>query len=316
MQTEALSYLKQHPVSLIVLDLNFSIETSGREGMQLLQEIRKINGQVPVILITGWGSIDLAVEGMKNGASDFITKPWSNDHVLQSVKTLYLVIGSVIAALGIAFSFVKVPPLTDPHVIATDTYAIGGEIHVEKKLFQHKHFVFAAIAQFFNVAAQGGTWAFFINYGHEIVGLSDKTAANYFAFSMVMMMLGRFAGTALMRFIKPYKLLAIFATANIVMCIIVAQGFGWPSFIALLFINFFFSIMFPTIFSLGLKDLGSKTQQASSFISMGVVGGAVFPFLMGYIGDHYSVAHAYYAPIICYAVIFMFGYKFYKVKHH
>ncbi|MHA4845676.1 sigma-54-dependent transcriptional regulator [Flavitalea antarctica] len=86
-QSEALEHLGSHPVSLIILDLNFSIETSGREGMQLLTEIRKANAAVPVILITGWGSIDLAVEGMKKGANDFITKPWTNDYLLQSIKT-------------------------------------------------------------------------------------------------------------------------------------------------------------------------------------------------------------------------------------
>jgi FHS family L-fucose permease-like MFS transporter len=94
----------------------------------------------------------------------------------------------------------------------------------------------------------------------------------------------------------------------------VAQNLGWPSYIALLMINFFFSIMFPTIFSLGLKNLGSRTQQAASFISMGVVGGAFFPFLMGYVADHYGIAPAYYTPIICYLVIFLFGYRFYKVQ--
>jgi FHS family L-fucose permease-like MFS transporter len=72
--------------------------------------------------------------------------------------------------------------------------------------------------------------------------------------------------------------------------------------------------MFPTIFSLGLKNLGSHTQQASSFISMGVVGGACFPFFMGLIANH-DIAHAYYFPIICYFVIFLFGFKLYKVKH-
>lgn len=85
---EALLIIKRSELSLIILDLNFSIDTSGREGMHLLQQIRKLNATVPVILITGWGSIELAVEGMKHGANDFITKPWSNEHLLQSVKTL------------------------------------------------------------------------------------------------------------------------------------------------------------------------------------------------------------------------------------
>ncbi|MDB5062911.1 MAG: fucP 1, partial [Mucilaginibacter sp.] len=197
----------------------------------------------------------------------------SND--LVSVKHLYIVIGTVIALIGVAFAFVKVPELSDPHIVATDSYAIAGVDHVDKTLFQHKHFVFAAIAQFFNVAAQGGTWAYFINYGHDVMHFSDEKAGYFFSLSMIMMVVGRSVGTVLMRYTAPNKLLAIFALCNIIMCIIVAQGFGWISFIALLFINFFFSIMFPTIFSLGLKNMGKQTQQASSFIVMGVVGGGI-----------------------------------------
>jgi DNA-binding NtrC family response regulator len=87
-KTEALTALAVRPISLIILDLNFSIETSGAEGMELLEEIRKESVTVPVILITGWGTIELAVKGMKLGANDFINKPWSNQHLLQSVKTL------------------------------------------------------------------------------------------------------------------------------------------------------------------------------------------------------------------------------------
>ena len=85
---EALQIIAEQNISLIVLDLNFSIETSGKEGMALLGEIKKIKIGIPVILITGWGTIELAVQGMKLGANDFINKPWSNEHLLQSVKTL------------------------------------------------------------------------------------------------------------------------------------------------------------------------------------------------------------------------------------
>ena len=233
----------------------------------------------------------------------------SND--LESVKTLYICIGAVITAIAVAFSFVKVPVLQDFHASeVSNTEGVGS---TKKSLFQHKHFIWAAIAQLFNVAAQGGTWAFFINYGIEKVNLTAENAAYYFSLSMVMMMLGRFIGTYLMRFIAPNKLLATFALANILMCIIVAQGLGWTSFVALIMLNFFFSIMFPTIFSLGLKNLGEHTQQASSFIVMGVVGGAIFPPLMGLVANT-NVAAAYYLPIICYVVIFFYGYKFYKVE--
>ncbi len=230
---------------------------------------------------------------------------------LTSVKTLYIVIGSVIASIAVLFSFVKVPALVDPHAVA-DPNAENVDLDPDKTLFQHKHFVWAVIAQFFNVAAQAGTWAFFINYGHEKMGFTDAVAGNYMILFFVLMLVGRFVGTFLMRYIAPHSLLAIFAACNIVMCLIIAQSWGWPSFIALLMLNFFFSIMFPTIFSLGLKNLGAHTQQASSFISMGVVGGAFFPFAMGAVAEH-DVAMAYYLPIICYAVIFLFGKKFYKV---
>ncbi len=231
---------------------------------------------------------------------------------LTSVKMLYIGIGSVIAIIALCFAFVKVPSLIDPHA----------EDHPEqanidkapgKSLFAHRHFRWAVIAQFFNVAAQSGTWAFFINYGHEKMGFTDEVAGNYLVLFMGLMLLGRFIGTFLMKFIQPPTLLAIFAACNILCCIIIAQSFGVVSFVALLALNFFFSIMFPTIFSLGLKNLGKHTQQASSFISMGVVGGALFPFAMGYVAET-NVAHAYYLPIICYFVIFLFGSKFYKVR--
>ena len=132
---------------------------------------------------------------------------------------------------------------------------------------------------------------------------------------MFMMMTGRFISTIMMRYvIAPNKLLATYACANAFLCVIIAQSWGWTSFIALIMLNFFMSIMFPTIFSLGLKDLGKHTQQASSFIVMGVVGGALFPPVMGLIANH-DVAGSYYLPIICYAVIFLFAYKFYKVRN-
>ena len=241
----------------------------------------------------------------------------SND--LESVKTLYVFIGAVIVAIAVAFSFVKVPPVQDAHVeigAEADAYAVPtvpADLARSRKLFQHKHFVWAVVAQLFNVAAQGGTWAFFINYGIEKMGFTAEKSAYYFAFSMVMLMIGRFIGTYLMRFIAPNKLLAGFALGSIAMCLLIAQGLGWPSFVGLIMLNFFFSIMFPTIFSLGLKNLGPQTQQASSFIVMGVVGGALFPPIMGLVADK-DIAAAYYLPIICYAVIFLFGAKFSKPR--
>lgn len=254
-----------------------------------------------------------AIIGPAIGAYFLLRHNVSGSTDLTSVKILYLVIGSVIALIAFCFAFVKVPALTDPHQ-SEGEQLISDDSTGAKPLFQNTHFVWAIAAQFFNVAAQSGVWAFFINYGHEMMGFDEEVAGNYMVLFMAMMLSGRFIGTFLMRLVQPPTLLACFALANIIMCVIVAQGFGWPSFVALLAINFFISIMFPTIFSLGLKSLGKHTQQASSFISMGVVGGALFPFAMGAVADSHGVADAYYLPIICYTVIFLFGWRFYKIS--
>ena len=145
------------------------------------------------------------------------------------------------------------------------------------------------------------------------MNFTSEKAAYFFSFSMILKMGGRFAGAYIMRYIEPNKLLGVFALCNILMCLLIAQGFGWTSFVALIMLNLFFSIMFPTIYSLGLKDLGPHKQQGSSFIVLGVAGGAVFPPLMGLIANH-NIAAAYYLPIICYAFISLFAFKLSKIR--
>ena len=241
---------------------------------------------------------------------------------LSSVKTLYVGIGSVILAIGVAFAFVRVPALPTAHAEvpaeAEAGYYAGDAAEFTRPaaargLQQQRHFWWAWLAQFLNVAAQGGTWAFFINYGVEKMHFSDATAGTYFSLFMVLLMSGRFAGTFLMRYVRPARLLTAFALANVLMCLLVAQSWGWVSFGALLLINFFFSIMFPTIFSLGIKNLGPDTPQASSFLVMAVAGGAVFPWLMGKVANH-DIAAAYYLPIVCYAFIALFGARLHRVR--
>jgi len=245
---------------------------------------------------------------------------------LSTVKFLYVTIGCVITLMGLIFAF---SPFS--HVkVGSAALRQNGEMGAAaptgvrakttpapplKDLLKERHFIFAVLAQFFNVAAQAGTWAFFINYGEETMHFSAEHAGYFFSLSIFLLVIGRFAGTFLMRYIKPYILLSTFACANILMCLVVAQAAGWISFVALLMINFFFSIMYPTIFSLGLKDLGSHTQQASSFIVMGFLGGAVFPPLMGLIANT-DIAGAYYLPIICYLTICLFGLQYPRLNRH
>jgi FHS family L-fucose permease-like MFS transporter len=239
---------------------------------------------------------------------------------LDSVKSLYTWIGVVVLVLAVIFSFIKVPSLKDPHTeeIEMLEHTTGEDHHADKvdssaPLWKQRHFVFAVIAQFFNIAAQGGTWAFFINYGVEKMHLAETQASYYFSLSMAMMMIGRFIGTFLMRYIAPNKVLAIFTMCNIVLCLIISQSFGWVSFISLIMLNLFLSVMYPTIFSLGLKKLGGKVQQASSFLVMAMFGGAFFTPVMGKITET-DVAHAYLLPIICYVIIVVFAVKLYKPK--
>ncbi|GAB2686384.1 L-fucose:H+ symporter permease [Mucilaginibacter koreensis] len=266
-------------------------ERTSDQRMNLAQAFNSLGGIIGPIVI-----------------SHFVLRS-DQEHALDliPVKNLYFIIGIVIMLIAAGFSFLKVNIHSQTRIVALDTYEVASEGYsADNSLFKRRHFVFAVVAQLFNVAAQGGTWAYFINYGHEVMHLSDEKSGYFFALSIFMMMVGRFAGTLLMRYIQPQTLLCVFAIANIVMCVLVAQSYGWLSFAALIMINFFFSIMFPTIFSLGLKDLGKKTQQASSYIVMGVVGGAIFPPLMGLVANE-SVARAYYLPIVCYLVIAAFA---------
>lgn len=250
----------------------------------------------------------------------FIFGGAGDDHSLDSVKSLYTCIGIVILFLAITFSLIKVPSLKDPHAEEAELldHAAGNnagtsESNPDAPLWKQRHFIWAVIAQFFNIAAQGGTWAFFINYGVEKMNLQETQASYYFSLSMAMMMIGRFIGTFLMRYIAPNKLLAIFTACNIVLCLVISQSFEWVSFVSLIMLNLFLSVMYPTIFSLGLKRLGNKVQQASSFLVMAMFGGAVFPPLMGHIAET-DVAHAYLLPIICYVIIILFALKYYRPK--
>ncbi len=234
---------------------------------------------------------------------------------LESVKTLYMIIGFVILAIALAFWFVKVPALKDPHAEQAENTidSVNLDVVPNAPLHRQRHFMWAVAAQFFNIGAQGGTWAYFINYGVEKTGLPDNQVAYYFSLSMAMMMIGRFIGTFLMRYIAPNKLLAVYSICNMLLCVIISQSFGWVSFGALIMLNFFLSVMYPTIFSLGLKKLGNKTEQASSFLVMAMFGGAVFPPIMGFVANT-NIAYAYLLPIVCYVVILLFAVKYYKPK--
>jgi MFS transporter, FHS family, L-fucose permease len=241
------------------------------------------------------------------GALFFGNKTGSTD--LGSVKFVYLAIAGLVLLVAFLFVSTKMPEIKEEELVS-DT-----KVHAGKTLFQHTHFVWAVIAQFFYVAAQVGIAALFINYCTEKnLGINSERAAYYLSAGMVLFTAGRFAGTAIMRFVAPNKLLALYAVINIALCAAVIWMEGMISVYALMAIFFFESIMFPTIFALGVKNLGSFTKKGASFIIMSIVGGALVPYVMGSLAQSRSTPFSYIVPLFCFVVVFLFAAVGYKSK--
>ncbi|WP_266364372.1 L-fucose:H+ symporter permease [Tellurirhabdus rosea] len=225
-----------------------------------------------------------------------------------SIQLPYLVVGGLVLLVALIFYRTPLPEIQE------ETLVTDAQSHSGKTLFQHAHFRAGVLAQFLNVGAQGCVWGFFINYATELSNLTDQKASYLLSVGMVIFMIGRFAGTFLMRYVKPNVLLGWYSVAIVALLIIVSLHLGQVSLYALLGFFFFQSITFPTIFALGVKDLGQYTKQGSSYIIMGIVGGAVFPPVMGWIADNSSIANSFLLPALFFAVIGWFGFKGSQVK--
>ncbi|HWN88007.1 MAG TPA: L-fucose:H+ symporter permease [Chitinophagaceae bacterium] len=226
-----------------------------------------------------------------------------------TVKIPYLIIAAVVIIVAIGFLFTRLPEVKES--AAADSHT-GFSI----KVLRHSHVRWAVIAQLFYVGAQVGVGSFFIRFSKQVMDLPEKQAAYWWGYiAMVGFMAGRFAGTFLMKFIKPQKLLLFYALINIVLLIIALNTHGKVAVYAVVAVPFFMSIMFPTIFALGIKELGEETKMASSLLVMSIVGGAMAPLLMGGISDYTgSMQKAYIIPLLCFIVVAWFGWKGYKIK--
>jgi MFS transporter, FHS family, L-fucose permease len=228
---------------------------------------------------------------------------------LGSVKLVYLAIAALVILVAVLFVSTKMPEVKEEELVA------GGAQKSSRKLFQHTHFVWAIIAQFFYVAAQVGIAALFINYCTEKrLGITNERAAYFLSASLLLFTIGRFVGTAVMRRIASNKLLAVYSAVNVFLCAGVVWLHGMVSVYALMGIFFFESIMFPTIFALGVKNLGVYTKKGASFIIMSIVGGALVPYIMGSLAQHHSTPFSYVVPLICFVVVFLFAIKGYQSK--
>lgn len=166
----------------------------------------------------------------------------------------------------------------------------------------------AIVAQFFYVGAQVTIWSYFINFAEDVVGVGEQQAAHLLGYSLMSFMAGRFAGTALMRFVAPGRMLVLFGVLAAALCAAAMLASGWTALVALGLTSFFMSIMFPTIFALGIAGLGPQTKLGSSLIIMAIIGGAVFPPLVGLIADQTgSLQPGMSVPLVSFVVVAVFG---------
>jgi FHS family L-fucose permease-like MFS transporter len=222
-----------------------------------------------------------------------------------SVKTPYTVLAIVLLVVAAIFYCIQLPD------IRKNATTISGSLF---KTFRHAHLSWAVITQFFYVGAQVCVFSLFILYATKATSLSDLQAADYLGIGGIAFLIGRFAGTAFMKFIAPHKLLLIYAILSMLLCGVAITGNGMITIYALIGICFFMSIMFPTIFSLGIKDLGADTEMASSLIVMSIVGGAIMPRIFAIISDTTrNIQLGYIVPLFCFMVVAYFGWKGYKI---
>ncbi len=211
----------------------------------------------------------------------------------------YTLIGVGVLLIAIMVALTKMPDVS------------GSSIKFSRSIFKHKHLVWAVVAQFFYVGAQASIWGITLNYIIDVLPGTTKQVAsiNYMPIGTTLFVVGRVAGTALLSIVKDHWLLRGFAVAATILCLVAATAGGMTGVGAVLAVNFFMSIMFPTIFAFGVKNLGPDLKLGSSFIIMAIAGGAVLPPIMGAIPN---VQTAFLVPAVCFAVVTLYSVRGYR----
>ncbi len=224
-----------------------------------------------------------------------------------SVKTPYFVLGSILVVIAIAFAFTKLPEINS-----------GEEHTINKNIFhtlKHKHLSWGVAAQFFYIGAQVCVFSLFIIYATKSAEITEVKAADYLGVGGIAFLIGRFIGTFLMKYFRASNLLAIYSIINVMLCLSAIFLHGMVTVYTVIAICFFMSIMFPTIFDLGIKNLGAETAIGSSLIVMSIVGGAILPRAFAYIGDATgNIQLGYFVPMICFAVVSYFGWRGHRIN--
>jgi FHS family L-fucose permease-like MFS transporter len=259
----------------------------------------------------------------------------------QTLYIPYVAIAIGVIVLAVIFYFANVPDIKTEDDYHLDDSAPG----VSHSIWSHPHFVFAVAAQFFYVAAQAGIFSFFINYMTAEVppipaswgaamtnlsahsgflrdwltgwfeagrqgglGITNKGASNLASLGFVCFLVGRFTGAGILRRFSAHKVLGLYGVLNVVATFLVFCKLGWLS-VACVFLSYFFmSIMFPTIFALGIFGLGARAKKASAYIVMAIMGGAILPKLMGHVADLYDMSRGFIVPMFCFAFVAFYGF--------
>jgi FHS family L-fucose permease-like MFS transporter len=265
----------------------------------------------------------------------------------QTLYIPYAAIAVVVAVLAIVFVFARVPDIKAEDDYLTDSAGSG----VSHSIWSHPHFVMAVAAQFLYVAAQAGIFSFFINYmtaevpaipaawddtmtslsasggvlshwltgwfaaGKDgVLGISNKGASNLASLGFVCFLVGRFTGAGLLKRFAAHRVLGLYGLLNVAATFIVFLKLGWLS-VACVFLSYFFmSIMFPTIFALGISGLGGRAKRASSFIVMAIMGGAILPKLMGAVADRFDMSRGFIVPMVCFAFVALYGFYWPRLR--
>lgn len=229
---------------------------------------------------------------------------------LSSMILPYVGIAVVVIAVAILFVRTPLPEIAEEDNETDDNAGIA------RPLISRRHFVLGVAAQFSYVAAQTGVFSYLINFvtdETQEVHFEKEYGPLFLALGFALFMIGRMSGSYLMRYFKPANMLAVYALICALLLPVVGAGSGWISIICLFGVFFFMSIMFPTIFALGIKDLGPDTKKASSFIVMSIVGGAIFPPVMGLIADKTSMSVGFLAAIPFFLFILYYAVSGHKV---
>lgn len=232
----------------------------------------------------------------------------------------YILVGVCVIIITLFFLFVKLPDIKEGaaeegHEPAPSTNSVPASSTAStKSLWQHKHFVLAFVAQIMYMIAQTGIFALFINYVMELDDTITKVqASQYLAFGgMALFMIGRLSGSMLMARFQANKLLATYASISTICMVLVVLNIGYISLVALCTCFFFMSIMFPTIYALGLANMGEHTKRAASFLTMAVAGGAFSAIIMGAVGEE-NMAIGFIIPLVCFVFILFYAAKGYKM---